>query len=144
MTKIIDMTETTKTAEVVRRYYELVNAGDWDPWCELFAPDVRIDEQLAGHLQGREALRRLVPGFRRNRSFANRPMHIVIEGEQAAVMSHISVRTASGASIEVDVCNYFQVRDGEISYLKNVHDTVPFAAATAAERPRPAGEGRGR
>ncbi|MFD0392271.1 nuclear transport factor 2 family protein [Streptomyces nogalater] len=62
--------------------------------------------------------------------FANRPVHTVVQGDQAAVVSHISARTHSGVAVEADVCNYFQVADGHIVYMTNVHDTVPFAPVT--------------
>ncbi|MFI9276211.1 nuclear transport factor 2 family protein [Kitasatospora sp. NPDC052896] len=116
------------TTAVVRRYYELANAGDWDTWCDLFAVDQKMDEQLAGHIEGRETLREMMKGFPTTyAAFANKPVHVVVEGTQAAVVSHISARTVSGETIEADVCNYFQVVDGLITYMTNVHDSVPFA-----------------
>lgn len=116
------------TADVVTRYYELANQNDWDPWCDLFAEDQRMDEQLAGHVEGRETLREMMRGFpSMYAEFSNEPVHVVVQGEQAAVVSHISARTVSGEPVEADVCNYFQVRDGLITYMTNVHDTVPFA-----------------
>jgi ketosteroid isomerase-like protein len=72
-------------------------------------------------------------------SFANRPRHIVVDGEQAAVVSHISAVTSSGGRIEADVANYFQVVGGHITYMANFHDTVPFRAALS---PDPGGEGQ--
>ncbi|MEU9890719.1 nuclear transport factor 2 family protein [Sphaerisporangium sp. NPDC051011] len=117
-----------ETREVITRYYELANAGDWDTWCDLFAPDQVMDEQLAGHVEGRETLRGMMKGFPETyASFANKPVHIVVEGEQAAVVSHISAVTTGGASIEAGVCNYFVVTDGLITYMSNFHDSVPFA-----------------
>ena len=112
------------TRDVVKRYYELANQGDWDAWTDLFAEDQVMDEQLAGHIEGKDALRRLVKGF--PMAFQNVPRHIVVEGEQAAVVSHISTRTAVGSPIEVDVANYFRIVDGRIEYMANFHDTAPF------------------
>ncbi|WFE62842.1 nuclear transport factor 2 family protein [Micromonospora sp. WMMD714] len=118
------------TADVVRRYYELANDGEWDTWCDLFAPDQTMDEQLAGHVAGRETLREMMKGFpTMYASFTNTPVHVVVQGEKAAVVSHISARTPSGAQVEADVCNYFEIVDGLIRYMTNVHDTVPFAVA---------------
>jgi ketosteroid isomerase-like protein len=120
------------TRGVVTRYYELANAGDWDTWCDLFSAGTVMDEQLAGHVEGRETLRDMMKGFPSSySSFVNAPVHIVIEGEQAAVVSHISGVTVAGAQIEADVTNYFQIQDGEITYFANFHDTVPFAPALA-------------
>lgn len=116
------------TREVVDTYYRLANAGDWDAWCDLFAADQTMDEQLAGHVEGRETLREMMKGFPdMYASFANVPRHIVVDGEQAAVVSDITGRTAKGETIEAAVCNYFRVTGGLISYMANFHDTVPFA-----------------
>lgn len=120
-------------AEVVGRYYELANAGEWERWCDLFAADLVMDEQLAGHVEGIGALRELMRGFPGAwRRFANVPTRRVVDGERVAVFSHISAETAAGAAVEVEVANYFRVVDGLITYLSNVHDTVPFQERAAA------------
>ncbi|MBR7830516.1 nuclear transport factor 2 family protein [Actinospica sp. MGRD01-02] len=116
------------TAEVVDRYYELANRGEWDAWCDLFAPDQTMDEQLAGHVEGRETLREMMKGFpAMYAAFANTPRFVVVQGEQAAVISHISAMTHSGTAVEAEVCNYFRIVDERITYMTNIHDTVPFA-----------------
>jgi ketosteroid isomerase-like protein len=116
------------TRGVITRYYELANAGDWDAWCDLFAADQVTDEQIAGHIEGREPLRELMKGFPDVYArFANVPSHIIVEGEQGAAVTHITATTVSGEQIEADVCNYFRVVNGEITYLANFHDTAPFA-----------------
>jgi ketosteroid isomerase-like protein len=115
------------TRDVVTRYYELANQGDWDGWTDLFAHEQVMDEQLAGHVEGQETLRQMMKGFpTMYTSFQNVPRHIVIEGEQAAVVSHISATTPRGVSIEVDAANYFRIIDGRIIYMANFHDTAPF------------------
>lgn len=117
------------TRDVVTSYYEFANAGAWDKWCDLFAPDQVMDEQLAGHIEGRETLRTMMQGFpAMYASFANEPRHMIVEGEQAAVVSHISAVTPAGGRISADVMNYFTVVDGQITYMANFHDTVPFRA----------------
>lgn len=122
------------TRTVVDTYYALANAGDWDPWCDLFAPDQVTDEQLAGHIEGRETLREMMKGFPDiYAQFANVPRFVVVDGEQAAVVAHISARTHAGATIEADVSNYFRVVDDRITYLANFHDTVPFAPLKRGE-----------
>lgn len=119
------------TRETVTRYYELANRGAWDEWCDLFAPDQVMDEQLAGHVEGRETLRAMMRGFPGlYAEFANVPRHVVVDGQQAAVVSRISARTVDGAVVEADVCNYFVVVDGLIRYLSNHHDSAPFTATS--------------
>jgi ketosteroid isomerase-like protein len=121
------------TRDVVTRYYELANAGQWDAWCDLFAADQVMDEQLAGHVEGRETLRQMMKGFPAMYArFENRPLRVVVDGGQAAVFSHISAQTPDGHRIEADVMNYFQIAGGRIRYMANVHDTVPFRSALPA------------
>ncbi|MFG3281880.1 nuclear transport factor 2 family protein [Streptomyces sp. NPDC048111] len=124
---------TKNTREIVDTYYRLANAGAWDDWCDLFAVDQTMDEQLAGHVEGRETLRDMMKGFpEMYASFSNTPVHIVVDGEQAAVVSHISAVTTGGDAVEAEVCNYFQVSGGLIRYMSNFHDSVPFAAVSGA------------
>jgi len=120
------------TRDVVVKYYELANAGDWDAWCNLFAEDQTMDEQLAGSIKGRETLRDMMKGFpAMYASFSNTPRHLIVEGDNAAVVSHLVAVTPTGSRITVDVMNYFRVADGLITYMANFHDTVPFHASVA-------------
>jgi uncharacterized protein (TIGR02246 family) len=121
---------TDDTSDVVQRYYRLANAGDWAGWADLFTDDQVMDEQLAGHLEGQEALRQSVERFPEiYTSFQNVPRHIVIQDEQAAVVSHITATTPRGKAIEADVANYFRIVNGRIAYMANFHDTAPFKGA---------------
>jgi len=116
------------TAEIVNQYYELANAGKWDAWCDLFAPNQVMDEQLAGHVETQDTLRDMMRGFPdMYASFENRPRHIVVDGDTAAVVSHIHAVTPKGATIDANVANYFETKNGQITYMANFHDTVPFA-----------------
>jgi ketosteroid isomerase-like protein len=115
------------TREVVNAYYETVNAGNWDAWLALFDDKIVIDEQLAGHVEGINILAGAVDGLKKGYSrFQNRPVHIVVQGSEACVISHISAANASGVPIEANVANYFRLERGHISYMANFHDTVPF------------------
>ncbi|OGO55117.1 MAG: hypothetical protein A2Z32_12320 [Chloroflexi bacterium RBG_16_69_14] len=115
------------TERVIDRYYETANAGEWDAWCDLFTDDMVMDEQLAGHIEGLATLRPMMGGMGRAYSrFQNVPKHIVVNGDEAAVVSHISAANAAGVPIEANVMNYFRMRDGKIAYMANFHDSVPF------------------
>lgn len=110
-------------------YYRYANEGDWEAWCDLFTEDMVMDEQLAGHIEGLDALRpMMVVGMPQTYSrFQNTPRHVIIDGDQAGVVSHVSAASAAGAPIEADVMVYFRFRHGEISYMANFHDSRPFA-----------------
>ena len=113
--------------QVIERYYELANAGDWDGWCDLFTDDMVMDEQLAGHIEGLSTLRPMMAGMGKAYSkFQNVPKHILVDGDEAAVVSHISAANAAGEPIEAEVMNYFRLRDGKIAYMANFHDSKPF------------------
>ncbi len=113
--------------EIIEAYYKYANAGDWDKWCDLFTDDMIMDEQLAGHIEGLATLRPMMGGMKVAYSkFQNVPKQILVEGDQGAVVSHISAANAAGVPIEADVMNYFRFRDGKISYMANFHDSKPF------------------
>jgi ketosteroid isomerase-like protein len=113
--------------DVLIAYYRSANAGDWQTWLTLFQEDVVIDEQLAGHVEGLDILRGAIGGMEKGYSrFQNVPKEMVVQGSNAAVVSHISAANAAGEPIEAEVTNYFKFRDGKISYMANFHDTRPF------------------
>jgi ketosteroid isomerase-like protein len=113
--------------DVLDDYYTYANAADWDRWCDLFAADMEMDEQLAGHVEGREKLRLMMAGMGdMYASFRNEPLHFLVDGEQAAVVSRITAATPAGDAIEAQVMNYFRIVDDRIAYMANFHDTAPF------------------
>jgi ketosteroid isomerase-like protein/predicted ester cyclase len=114
--------------EILRLYYQYANAGDWSAWCDLFAEDMVMDEQLAGHIETLATLRPMMDGMGvMYKKFQNIPLHIFTSGDEGAVVSHISATSASGKDIEAEVMNYFRFSNGKISYMANFHDTRPFA-----------------
>lgn len=123
------------TREILDKYYAYANAGDWTSWLTLFADDIVMDEQLAGHVEGLSTLTDMMAGMGDGwERFANVPTKFVVDGDNAAVLSHISgvVAGKPDRPVEAEVVNYFEIRDGKIAYFKNVHDTRPFDPMTGA------------
>ena len=115
---------------IIERYYEYANAGKWTAWCDLFADDMVMDEQLAGRIEGLATLRPMMAGMgQAYAKFQNVPRSIIVEGDEGAVISHISARAAKypDEPIEADVMNYFRFKNGKIAYMQNCHDSKPFA-----------------
>ncbi len=46
-------------------------------------------------------------------------------------IAHISAPVPGGSRLEVDVANFYRIRNGKISYFANYHDTVPFQAVAS-------------
>jgi ketosteroid isomerase-like protein len=114
---------------IIERYYETANAGKWAAWCDLFADDMVMDEQLAGRIEGLDTLRPMMAGMGdAYAKFQNVPRDIVVQGNTGAVISHISARASKypDEPIECDVMNYFRFKGGRIAYMQNVHDSKPF------------------
>jgi ketosteroid isomerase-like protein len=114
------------TREIVTRYFEYVNSGRWDDYLTLFADDVVMDEQLLGHLEGVDQVRKGIEGLRGNPDFRNRPSEIVVEGDRAMARWHISSPLPNGKQLELDGANFYRIKDGKIVYFANFHDTAPF------------------
>ncbi|MFJ5974644.1 nuclear transport factor 2 family protein [Streptomyces sp. NPDC093060] len=115
------------TREVLTRYYRYANSAQWDLWCDLFAETMVMDEQLAGRIEGRDKLRSMMTGMGElYASFQNQPLCVLVDEDQAAVVSRITARSASGNPIEAAVMNYFRIENGLIAYMANYHDTLPF------------------
>ena len=115
------------TREVIERYYQTVNTGDWDAWLALFADDIKMDEQLAGHLEGIDTLRAAVGGLEKGYSkFLMHPQEIVVEGDKGCVIWHCEAESADGKPIDAKGANYFVIEGGKITYMSNFHDSVPF------------------
>lgn len=115
---------------ILEQYYEHANAGRWSDWCDLFTDDMVMDEQLAGRIEGLATLRPMMDGMgQAYATFRNVPKEILVDGDQGAVVSHISARAAMypDEPIEADVMNFFRFRDGKIAYMANFHDSKPFA-----------------
>jgi ketosteroid isomerase-like protein len=88
-----------------------------------------MDEQLGGHIEGVPTLRDMMKGFPQvYAKFQNVPKQIIVDGNQGAVVSHISALASKfmDRPIEAEVTNYFRIEDGKIKYVANFHDSRPF------------------
>jgi ketosteroid isomerase-like protein len=116
------------TTEVILKYYAAVNAGDWDAWLALYDENLVMDEQLSGHVEGLDPLIDVVNGIKAGfAKFLMHPQHVVVAGEEAAVIWRFEAETSKGEPINANGANYFRVQNGKITYMSNFHDTKPFA-----------------
>src|SRR6202161_921989 len=124
------------TTEVLIRYYQLANSGDWNNWCELFTEDMVMDEQLAGRIEGKRNLQTLMLGFdNMYASFQNVPHHYVVNNGEAAVVSHMTAVTPARDRLEPGVRNYSRGEGERIAYVANSPDTAPSQVLNQAAEP---------
>ncbi len=113
--------------QLIQNYFDYVNAGRWDDYLTLFDDNIVMDEQLMGHVEGAAHLRQSIEALRHAPKFQNHPKEIVVDGDKAMAVWHISAMGPTGP-IEVDGANFYKLKNGKIVYFSNYHDTVPFAA----------------
>jgi ketosteroid isomerase-like protein len=125
--------------DVIERYYEYANRGDWELWLGLFSDDVVGDEQLPGHFSGIDFLRGVVDAIGKGYSkFKMYPQRVVVEGDAGCVIWRFDAANATGTPIGYSTdpkrpvigANYFQIQNGKIVYLRTVHDPLPFKPFT--------------
>ena len=81
--------------ETLEAYYKTANAGEWSAWCDLFTDDMIMEEQLAGRIEGLATLRPMMDGMgKMYKSFQNVPKHILVSGDEGAVVSRITAEDA--------------------------------------------------
>ncbi len=133
------------TKEVIEKYYDCANRGAWNDWLTLFTDDVTGDEQLAGHFEGIAVLRGAINAISYGYSkFQMIPLHIVVEGDQAAVIWRCEAANRAGTPIaynylpgrEVVGANYFRLEGGKIKYMRTIHDETAFAPFAHPTNPK--------
>jgi ketosteroid isomerase-like protein len=132
------------TREVIDRYYDCVNRGDWEQWLTLFSDDVTGDEQLAGHFAGVSVLKGAIASLRSGYSRFNMvPQRVVVDGDAAVVVWRCVAANSHGVPIAYPIdasrlvigANYFQIQNGKIVYMRTIHDSRPFDPFTEQSAP---------
>ncbi len=104
--------------QVLARFVELFNAGDYNAMAALYAPDA-INHQVANDpVRGRENIREM---FRREFSTANMTCIVenMFEDGEWAIMEWRDPTGLRG-------CGFFQVRDGVIIFQRGYWDKLSF------------------
>ena len=122
------MTLTTK--EVIEKYFECINSGNWETWLTLFDDHVVVDDALSGHMEGIQAMKDAADGIEKVFSkFENHIQEIVVEGNKGMVVCRIEAVTAGGVSLESTGANYYEIEGGKIVHMVSFHDKEPFIKA---------------
>lgn len=123
------------TKSVVEKYFESINNQDWNTWLTLFTDDVTVEDSISGKRKGLDSLRdtgqNTIAIFKK---FENHIIHLVVNGDLAMVVCHISAITKNDVKIESTGANFYHVKNGKIRYMQSLHDTVPFFKAFGIEK----------
>ncbi len=122
----------TNSKEVVQRYYDALQSGDFDTAIGLFADDVSWwvlpSSPMAGLYEGKPAVLEM---FSRATGLyaANEPLrieilHLTAEEDRCAAEIRIRARTARGDDYENYYHFLFFVRDGRIVHVREYVDTL--------------------
>lgn len=98
----------------VRKYYELVDAEQYDDLVALFAEDVRYERPGQGALEGREAFREFYHEGRPLEEGSHEVHAVVVDGETVAVRGTFSGRQ-DGTTVEFGFADFHEFEDGEIA-----------------------------
>lgn len=121
--------------DVVEKYYDCANRGAWEELLTLISDDVVVDDQLAGHFAGINVLRKATDAVRSGEGvFLAYSLHTLVDGDAACVIWRYEGKNAQGAKIAypgdadrpVIGATYFQVQNEKITYMRTIHDSVPF------------------
>ena len=130
------------TEETIEQYFGCVDRGAWDECAALFNDDVVVDDQLAGRFTGTDALRRGMDAIRSGaRVFQVQPQHTFVTGDAGCVIWRVEAESKQGEKLTypdhpdrpVIGASHFQLRNGKISYMRTIHDSVPFVRLMKAQ-----------
>jgi ketosteroid isomerase-like protein len=110
---------------VARRYYEVVDAGDYDALVALFSTDVTYERPGQPAIEGESALRRFYEAERPLSDGEHELHSVVADGDTVAVRGTFRGRQDS-ERVELGFADFHEVEDGEIvrRYTFTDRDTV--------------------
>lgn len=118
------MKENMSTQEVVEKYFEYANNGDWESWLDLFADNIVLIEPI-GTIEGIATLRSGIEGIKKGyKRFQNHLLELFINGNRAAALTRIEAITASGISIDLKAVNTYTIENDRIVYQENIFDSI--------------------
>jgi ketosteroid isomerase-like protein len=110
---------------IARRYYDLVDAGDYDALVELFTEDVVYERPGQATIEGREALRAFYEAGRPLSNGSHELHAVVPDGDTVAVRGTYRGEQ-DGETVELGFADFHEFDDGAIArrYTYTDRDTV--------------------
>lgn len=133
----------TKAQALASRFFEALNARDFDQLARITDEDVALDTMLGQRTIGREPMRMAIASYLRHFDeeffdivlmsdpFGQRiAADVTAKGRYRATMPGFA--TASGQSYAVPAVFVFEIEDGMIIRISHYRNTSAFATALAA------------
>lgn len=112
-------------ASVVRRYFNAVDAEDFDTLRQVLHPDVALTACGSRPRQGSEAALDLFGKiFARFPVHSDRPTRLICDGGTVVAEIHFEGRSATGVAIAFEAVDVFDIVDGRIVRLTQWLDSA--------------------
>ncbi len=112
-------------SSVVRRYFDAVDAEDFDTLRQVLHPDVAVTACGSRPRQGSEAAIDLFGKiFERFPVHSDRPTRLIRDGEVVVAEIHFEGRSASGVDVSFEAVDVFDIVDGRIVRLTQWLDSA--------------------
>ena len=112
-------------ASVVRRYFDAVDAEDFDTLRQVLHPEVALTACGSGPRQGAEAVIDLFAKiFERFPVHSDRPARLICDGDTVVAEIHFEGRSATGVDVTFEAVDVFDIVDGRIVRLTQWLDSA--------------------
>lgn len=132
-----------RLVEVVNRYFDAVDAEDWDTLGEVLHPEVELTACGSGRRSGSPAVLKMFKKiFQHFPVHSDRPTRFVVEGNTVVAEIHFEGKSATGVEVAFDAVDVFDIAHGRIVRLTQWLDSADLqrrlTEGTAATAPAPA------
>ena len=112
-------------SSVVRRYFDAVDAEDFDTLRQVLHPDVALTACGSQPRQGAEAVIDLFAKiFERFPVHSDRPTRLICDGGTVVAEIHFEGRSATGVDVAFEAVDVFDIVDGRIVRLTQWLDSA--------------------
>ncbi|HEY8341172.1 MAG TPA: nuclear transport factor 2 family protein [Egibacteraceae bacterium] len=121
---------TSEVPDVIRAYFDHINAERWDDFTELWHPDAELLALGARPRRGRDDVVAYFPKiFSAWREHHDEPTRVIACGDTVTVEVAFRGVTTTGRPAEFGALDLFDLTDGRIRRLSNWYDILAARAA---------------
>ncbi len=119
--------------EVVNRYFDAVDAEDWESLADVLHRDVELTACGARPRSGSEAVMAMFRKvFQRFPAHSDRPTRLIVEGGTVVAEIHFEGTSETGVEISFEAVDVFDLRDGRIIRIAQWFDSAALERSLSA------------